>query len=310
MIYPMEPILSNNIISDKNWIHQIKWDGIRGISYIQDNQLRIFTKKGNERTDFYPELHETVKLLKGKQAVLDGEIVVFDRENKPSFSHILVREKIRSKKNLKHYISKYPVNYIIFDILYYNNEDLRNLPLKNRKEILVDVLAKSKIITITDDFNDGEALFNLMKEKNYEGIVSKNLNSKYISGKKHDDWFKTKISKKILTVIGGINLKDDYPKSLMVGIYKDDKLIYIGDVSLGLKSSDLQLIKKYSQNLYINESLFTNLKTKRNVIWFEPLLTCWVNFMDWTNKGSLRHPKIIGFSKRKPKEADGTIINE
>ena len=110
LIQVMEPVLAKEIHTRKDWVHQVKWDGIRGITYIDHNNFSIFTKKGRERTDFYPELKDTVKLLNGNQAILDGEIVVFDLENRPSFQKVLTRERIRVKENLPRYLQNYPVN--------------------------------------------------------------------------------------------------------------------------------------------------------------------------------------------------------
>lgn len=305
-IEPMEPILSDKILQSKDWIHQIKWDGIRGLSYISDQTIKVLTKKGFDRTSFYPELHHVIRLFKGKAAILDGEMVVFDNQGRPSFSNILVRERVRSLDRLSYYQKNYPVAYIVFDILHLDGEDLRSLPLRERKQILVNNLDRSAEITITDDFEDGSGLFDLMKTQNFEGIVSKNLSSAYYGGKKHDKWFKVKMNKKILTVVGGIVLKDNYPSSLKVGIYRNDQLEYIGNVSSGLRANDYQLFQEHLKALKVPKSPFTNLlKSESNVIWIQPVLTCWVQFMEWTSTGSLRHPKIIGFSPMSAEEAHG-----
>ncbi len=306
LITPMEPILSKRIITEKDWIHQIKWDGIRGITYIEDGEVRIYTKKGHERIDFYPEIEDTVKLLAGEQAVLDGEIVIFDEEGRPSFTQVLKRERVRSKANLAYYVKKYPIKYIIFDIMYLNGVDLRQKPLYERKEILLENFQKSSNITITDDFDDGHALFELMREKKYEGIVSKQIFSRYIAGKKHDKWYKTKINKKILTVICGVKFKNKFPNTLLLGIYQDGQLIFIGNASIGLKQKDLILLKENIDSLSQEQCPFTNHKPKYDdITWLQPLLTCWVRFMEWTNHDSLRHPQIIGFSTQKPLDANG-----
>ncbi len=306
LIQPMEPILSNNIIDSKEWIHQIKWDGIRGLSYVQGDSIRIFTKKGNERTSFYPELSEVISLFKGSQCIIDGEIVIFDEDGRPSFSNVLMREKVRSKKNIKYYVKKYPVKYIIFDIIYFNGKDLRNTPLGERKKVLVDNFNRSSNITITDDFSDGESLFELMKAKNFEGIVSKNINSNYYPLKKHNDWFKVKIIKKMLVVVGGIKYSNKILKSLLIGIYIDDNLEYIGSVSSGLKGNNFKIFNDYDSYLSSNKSPFYNYNAMdENINWFVPKITCWVSFLEWTNKGSLRHPTIIGFSNMNPSMANG-----
>ena len=165
---PMDPLLSSEIIQQEGWLHQIKWDGIRGLCYINNGELRIYTKKGNERTAFYPELKELLSLFKGVQAIFDGEIIGLDKEGKPSFYQSLIRERVRTESKITHYARTYPANYILFDILYLNGEDLRPYPLRDRKELLVKNVNKSGNITITDDFEEGHSLFQLMKAKAWE----------------------------------------------------------------------------------------------------------------------------------------------
>jgi len=304
LISCMEPVLKNEIETGTNWIHQIKWDGIRCISYIENNRLRIFTKNGNERTFFYPEVHELANLLDGKQAVIDGEIIVLN-DNRPNFSDVLVRERVRSTNSLPKYLEKYPVKYVLFDILYYNYKDLRKLPLNERLSLLRNKVKNNPTITITDDFTDGKSLFNLVKEKNFEGIVSKNINSMYISGKKHNDWIKVKAIKKMLVVIGGIQMTNNIPSSLIIGIYKNKKLNYIGKVRAGLGANDFYILKEYISFLKTENSPFSSLIRNKDIIWLNPILTCWVKFLEWTNDGKLRHPSIIGFSNQNPLEATG-----
>ncbi len=305
-IAPMEPILSDKILEGSDWIHQIKWDGIRGISYIQNQSIKILTKRGFDRTPFYPELFEAIDLLKGKEAILDGEMVVFDTQGRPSFSNILVRERVRSLQNLNHYVNQFPVKYLVFDILHLDGRDLRSLPLGTRKEILQEHLRKSPAITLTDDFKDGRALYQLMKEQNYEGIVSKNVKSPYLEGKKHQEWLKVKLTKKLLTVVGGLQLKYNHPSSIMVGVYRNEQLEYIGNVSSGLKAKDYELFKTYLGDIQSPKSPFANRITgDKEVVWLKPTLTCWIQFMEWTSTGSLRHPRIIGFSPSAAEEAQG-----
>jgi len=144
-----------------------------------------------------------------------------------------------------------------------------------------------------------------MRQKNYEGIVSKKKSSKYLAGKKHNQWFKTKILKKTLAVIGGLSWRAKSPNSLLLGIYENNNLIYIGNASLGLTQNDFHLLKDYSSTNAQPQSPFANLSKAKDTTWLQPILTCWVSYLEWTDGKSLRHPKILGFSKEQAQNADG-----
>jgi len=307
-IQPMEPILNDHIMSSGEWIHQVKWDGIRGISYLDHGEFRVFTKKGLERTFFYPEIAHIKRLFSGHQAILDGEIVVLSQQGKPIFQHVLVRERVRSMEKVDYYARRYPVKYIVFDILSLNDQLLITEPLYKRKELLLTYLKQDQTIGITDDFSNGQKLLTLMKDKGWEGIVSKKQDSRYSPGKHHQDWYKTKIYKKMLTVVSGIQWKGDYPNALLLSIFKNQKLQYIGKASLGLKQQDFKLLKQYAGELQQNTAPFAKGGKWKDVTWLKPRLTCWVQYLEWSGDHLLRHPKIIGFSLQKPEEADGKEV--
>ena len=144
-------------------------------------------------------------------------------------------------------------------------------------------------------------------KKGWEGIVSKKINSKYYPGKNHNEWFKHKISRKILAAVCGVNWKNDSPYSLLLGILKENQWIYIGRVSSGLSQKDWQIIKEYAVKYKKEECPFNKTVAweKQQVTWLTPSLTCWVAFLEWTNDGVLRNPRIIGFSNKSVEEANG-----
>ncbi len=306
LIKPMEPITSSNIMIDENMLHQVKWDGVRAITYIENDKVKIFTKRGRERTSFYPELSHLAKLINGSFTILDGEMIVLENE-RPSFSKMLVRERINNIKNIEKYCAYLPVKYVVFDILEFKGRDLRDYSLLERKSILTANLRQDHTIAITDDYPDGQKLFELMKKKGWEGIVSKRKSSKYVSGKNHQDWFKTKFKKQILAIICGIQLKNDFPNALILGVNRDNSLQYIGKASLGLKQNDLYELKKLITDKY-DVNPFNTDKIFKNVHWIEPKITCIVQFMEWTEKSHLRHPVVMGFSTLNASKANGKVI--
>lgn len=313
-IVPMSPILVPKVVEGKDFIHQVKWDGIRGLSYIENNAVKIYTKKGRERTPFYPELSVLPTLLKGQQAVLDGEIIILNEEQKPSFQLSLIRERVRDPKKVGYYQRKYPAQYILFDLLALNGELLTGKPLHERLALLREHLGTSSAVAITDDFGDGIALFDLMRERGWEGIVSKRITSPYRPYKDHKDWFKTKLARKILAIVAGVTLKDGFPNALILAVHREGELAYIGRASIGLTQEHFRLIKDNLPTLSVQpqelEISDMSRKEQQQIVWFSPRLTVWVGFLEWTLDGGLRHPKILGFSTLEPEKADGTEFIE
>lgn len=321
-IAPMDPISCNAVKEGSEFIHEIKWDGIRGLVYLLNGQLNIYTKKGNIRTEFYPELGAIYDEFKSNDIILDGEIIVFDKNGMPSFYNSLVRESVKSQKNIKYYQNNYPINYIAFDILKYRDELLTSYPLQQRKRLLEQLLSslvnRNNTIYLSEIYTDGKELFEKMKQKNMEGIVSKKINSMYLQGKHHDAWFKTKFTKKMLCIIGGVIWKYGEPNSLVLGIKanEDNKINFIGKASLGLKGSDLKLLKEYRDKLIQEECPFSEnsiegISTKQNELtWVYPLITCWISYLELSNDGHLRHPKILAFTSLPAEEANGKVFTD
>ncbi len=294
----MEPILVNDVICNKNWIHQIKWDGIRALISIDNNELSIKTRNDNDITNRFPELYSIKKQLKVKNIILDGEIVVFNAEGKPSFNNILKRNSAKKDVSIKALKEKYPAKYIIFDILSFDRKKVLDLKLYQRQIILKNNFISSQLSVLTDSFDDGIALYEKMKGNKMEGIVSKNINSRYTFGKKHNDWYKTKITKKMLCVITGINYNDNLPSSLSLGIYKDNKLINVGNVYSGLIQADLNILNKY----------FKSSVSHNNHQALDLKLTCWIKFLERSDTGRIRNPVLLGFSDENYINANGRQI--
>ena len=282
MIACMEPVQAPQVVYDEAFIHQIKWDGIRGLAVIENGTVRLYNKSGIESTGKYPELDVLPQSVRASHAVLDGEIVAFV-DGKPSFYHVLKRSLSKGSAA----ISRYPVRYVVFDMLYLDHRDIRSLPLEERQQMLRERFENNVVAAQADSFDDGEALYALMKRENMEGIVSKRLSSRYTAGKRHTDWFKTKIVRKLLCAVTGVNYKNGLPSSLALGVFRDGTLTCTGDVGSGIKSEELTLLAK-------------QLKPGD-----EPVITCWVRFSEWTPSGTLRHPVFLGFSDAAPLSAAG-----
>ena len=291
----MEPVAVPTV-AEGNFIHQIKWDGIRGICVIEDGAVSVFSKSGRNATAAYPELALLTNQLDAQQAVLDGELVVFV-DGRPSFYHALKRSRVHGSA----VVAQYPVRYIVFDLLMLDEQDMRQKPIEQRQTLLKERFTDSAVAALADSFDDGEALFALMEQRNMEGIVSKRRGSVYTAGKTHNDWFKTKTARKMLCVVIGVHFHSGQAASLMLGIYREGELVPVGHVGTGLSQEDLRRLGDYARR--------EGKPAGKDDILLEPRLTCWVRFAEWSPTPTLRHPVMLGFADSAPEEAKGEEIS-
>ncbi len=292
----MEPVRVPQVVTEPGFVHQIKWDGVRGVALVDGGGVRVFGKSGRESTAQYPELAALARQTDATQAVLDGEIVAF-ADGKPSFYHVLKRSRSYGGANA----SRWPVRYIAFDLLELNGRNLRNLPLAERQTLLRAHFTPSPIAALADDFADGAALYALMKRESMEGIVSKRLDSAYTAGKAHRDWFKVKTARKLLCAVTGLRMSGGQPASLELAVYHDGVLTPVGHAGSGLTDETRRLLLDYA----LKESSGVGGDVMRVL----PRLTCWVKFAEWTSDGTMRHPVLLGFSDRPAEEATGAEIS-
>ncbi len=289
-IKPMLSTLIKNPFDNRNWIFEIKWDGYRIISVINNGKANLLSRNNISFNEKFKPIQESLKEIK-ENMILDGEVVVLDKNGKSSFQ--LLQNFVRSEKgNLVYYI---------FDILYFKDSDLTNLPLYKRKDILKNVLPNLPNIKISDFISErGVSFFNAAAKQKLEGIIGKNLESRYLEGKRTEDWVKIKSRLQQEAVIGGFTKprgSRKYFGSLILGVYDDEKnFIYIGNSGGGFNDTELKEIGEKLENLSQKESPFLSPpKTDMPVTWIKPLIVCEVEFTEWTNEGVMRQPKFLGF---------------
>ncbi len=190
---PMLATLFNSPFNSQDWAFEIKWDGVRSLSFIHKSRgiFKILSRNGNIITQRYPELIEPLKSAIDEQKckesiVFDGEIVVLDKKGFPDFQCHQKRMNIDLKKDIKMLSSQFPATYYIFDILYLDGFDLKELALIERREILNGIIKKgngNNRIKISD-FIDGEGnvIFESVKKMNLEGMIAKHKLGKYHTG--------------------------------------------------------------------------------------------------------------------------------
>ena len=302
--------LSEKPFSDPAWLFEIKWDGERALAFVKDGSVELRARSGRNITSEYPELKSIVKQLNARQAIVDGEVVVLDKEGRSDFMRIQPRfGVVNPPLSLQ---KTNPATYYAFDLLYCDGYDLRDVALEKRKELLRGLLRNSDTIRYSDHvLETGLELFKLAKERRLEGIIAKRRDSQY-AGRRSSLWLKFKIIHDLDVVIGGWTeprRTRDHFGALLMGLYDGNKLKYIGNVGTGFDRAMLGRTMKTLQGLAEQESPFDTLpKTKEAVHWVKPELVARVKYGQWTNDRKLRQPVFLGFQE--DRDARGCRIEE
>ncbi len=302
VIRPMEPISYPEAFDSSDYVYQVKWDGVRMLSYIDGNEVRLINKKLNPRTVQYPELQQLPEFLTSDRVILDGEIIVL-KDGKPSFPSVMKRDQTSNAKTISYLCGLLPINYMVFDILFLNKSSLTAAPYLERAALLADTVDfSSPPLHLVENFSQGKNLFEAVRNKDLEGIVAKKKNSLYIAGKQHRDWFKIKYRRSINCVIGGYTLRSSRVNSLLLGIYQNEKLIYIGRSGSGLSERNKDLLSARLGEINSSLSPFSINTEVPPAIYTRPLLTVRVEYAEWTENMHLRSPVIKELNITKPEE--------
>ncbi len=270
----------DKVFDDKNYIYEVKFDGIRALIHVSKNSFKIVSRGGKDITENYPELKEIQKVVGNKKVIFDGEIIALDK-GKPSFQLLQSRSHL---KNISLEIqNKIPVYYMVFDIIY-ENKELIDLSLQERKKYL-DKYPDTDIFIKTKSYDEGKKLFKRVKELNLEGIVAKEKNSLYIPNKRVDTWIKIKNIKDAEFYIHGyVFNKEKY--SLLLGEYRGNELYYVGKVSVMPDKDIIKIVKKQKKV----KNKFKNYE--ESGIFIEPKIQVTITFLEKTKEGKLRHPAL------------------
>ncbi len=301
----MEPVSCSFVPEGLHYCHQVKWDGVRIIAHVGEKKLMLHNRKLNLRTPHYPEMLRLTELVKGA-TILDGEMIAL-KEGKPSFPLILERDLLDAvaasgAKRIKAAANRVPVFYMIFDIVYYNGKDLTEWSLRERQELLCEVVREDSAVRLVESFEDGSALFDAVSAKNLEGIVSKEKTSIYYPGRKNNAWLKIKVKQQQLVVIGGYTVRQGQINSLLTGVYHGEKLHYAGRVASGMSERDWQDISTFLKSSQSAVPSLAGVVPSKEIFWVKPQLVVLIEFQEWTEDLRMRHPVIKGFTLNKPED--------
>ena len=283
--------------ANTGWLHELKLDGYRIQARKSGSEVQLLTRKGLDWTHRMPAIAEALKQLPAKDATLDGEVVVLGPDGTTSFADLQASFQEGAKHTLTHFV---------FDLLHLNGHNTRSLPLRERKQLLANILVNAPdVIRLSEHLEtNGEAMFHKACELHAEGIVSKRADAPYHAGR-GGDWLKSKCLREQEFVIGGYTLSsegNDRIGSLLLGYYRDKKLIYAGRTGTGFTQKAKRSLLNQLSAMETKTTPFDHppADARRNSIWVQPKLVAQVRFATWTADNLVRQAAFLGLREDKP----------
>lgn len=298
-IKPMLIGVEGSPFDSEEYIYELKLDGERCIAYLDNNKTILKNKRNILMLPKVPELAEIHKNV-NVRCILDGELAVI-KDGKPDFFEIQKRSMMSNPVKIDMAAKKYPACFTAFDILYFEDRQVTNLPLIERKELLQKAVKSEDSRFAVSRFieKNGIAFYNLAKQKELEGIVAKHRDSKYYFDKRTKDWIKIKYLQDDDFVILGYVPKENNMNSIILGQYSNSRLVYKGHVTLGVGGEPFRRIKSLDKT----SCSFSEIpKGNENAVWVKPELVCTVKYMMKTESTSMRQPVFKGLREDKSPE--------
>ncbi|MBA3602071.1 MAG: DNA ligase D, partial [Parachlamydiaceae bacterium] len=278
--------LVDKAFDDEDWLFEIKLDGFRAIAELDNSIVKLYSRNQLSFNQRFPTIVNQLKKL-SLDAILDGEIVVLNKNGISEFQKL---------QNLN---ADSDVYYYVFDILYWEGQDLRKSTVIERKLILEKILGNSSQVRYLDHIEKrGLDFFKFCADKNLEGMIAKKKDSPYLEGIRSKSWLKIKNEQQQEAVICGFTEPRGGRKgfgALVVGFYKNGKIKFSGHVGGGFSAKKLAEIKALLTPLIISECPFASKpKTNSQVTWVTPQYICEVKFKELTTEGIMRQPIFQG----------------
>ena len=281
----IEPALASSV--DKvpdgtRWIHEIKFDGYRVQVHIQNGQVKVFTRRGNDWTKRFRKIASDASEIDAGSAIVDGEVVVPSASGLTDFSVLQNELKGRSTR----------IVLVVFDLLYLNGHDLRKLPLSARKAELKQIIDGTPV-QFSESFEiDGQEMYQHACKLGLEGVVSKVRDSPYTSGR-GNNWVKKTCQQRETLTIAGFALDGQKWDGIYLGRRKGKDLVYAGKVDHGFDKHSAADLRKRLTPL-IRKSQPYSKRIAHRGIWVEPKLLAEIEYRAKSAEGKVRHPFFLG----------------
>jgi DNA ligase D-like protein (predicted ligase) len=296
--------LTDERFSREGWLFEPKLDGERCLAFARRGTLRLLSRNRKRLNEKYPEIVEAFGDQPTDVFIADGEIVAFDGRI-TSFAKLQRRMQVANPSpDLRRLV---PVSLYLFDLIYLDGYDTRQVSLRHRKALLRQAFTFEDPLRFTNHREtEGEASYRDACRRGWEGVIAKNEDSIYVS-RRTRDWLKFKCAHQQELVIGGYT--DPRGRrigfgALLLGVYQRGKLVYVGKVGTGFDRDTLRRLGMQLARLETAASPFAGDRLpRRGVHWVRPRLVAEVAFTEWTPEGRLRHPRFLGLrDDKKPAE--------
>ncbi len=283
---------------DEGWAFEIKWDGVRAISFVEGGRIRMMSRNDKDLTPSFPEFRELGEFLGSRPCVLDGEIVVLGENGTPDFGRLQHRLHLASANAVKRQSAESPASYVLFDVLHLDGHPLFALSYDERRARLEGLGLSGASFATADSFRHvkGSDILRATEESGLEGVVAKKRGSPYLEGKRSDAWIKIKNVRTQEVVIGGwtdgAGNRAGGIGALLLGIHSGDGLRFVGKVGTGFSDDDRAALMDLLRPAAGATNPFTPASAikERQPHFVKPALVGEVRFGEWTQAGRLRHP--------------------
>ena len=301
-IQPMLATLATDVPDGDEWAFEIKWDGVRAIAYSEPGRLRFESRNLRDITAAYPELSKLNRALSHHSAVLDGEIVAFDEQGRPSFGRLQHRMHVSSDSAARRLAKSNPVVYVVFDLLWLDGHSLMDLPYEERRARLAELELTGPNWQTPEEIRGGGAeLLAASEAQGLEGIVAKRLDCPYEPGRRARGWLKIKNKQRDEFTIVGWLAGEGKRKSRIGALLVAQDGRYIGRVGTGFTESELDRLAKLLAPCERDTPPVSNPSAApKAAVWVEPHYVAAVEFGEWTNDRILRHPAYKGLVAKEP----------
>ncbi|HEV8516792.1 MAG TPA: DNA ligase D [Candidatus Limnocylindrales bacterium] len=304
---PMKATLTDRPFSDPDWLFELKWDGYRVEAVVSEGRLRLWTRNQQDAGRYFPDLTGPPAWIRAREAIVDGEVVAFDRDGRPDFSLLQDRTGIRAGEHgrtepgrppKEAAAAEIPLAYEVFDLLYLDGRSLLDVPLEGRKRLLRSVLRDHDLVRYASHIEaDGEAFHDVARQRGLEGIVAKLRQGHYEPGKRSRSWLKIKIRREQeLVVAGYVPGKGSHKDlgSLILGVHEDGRFVFAGEVGSGIDTKTRAELVKSLDSIRRDDPPFDEPVRIKDARWTEPRLVVRVEFSEWTTDGLLRQGAYKG----------------